>query len=126
MTHGTITNKAGQKLAGDLTSGGNYLEFKIDGTSMFNSFRSSDWEFTADAPPPPTKCGIFLYNSYGLDDDGDLSLFPNLIVHLQTGDGGWYEVGNADATTRLLSREKVEDLFARSHPPVPLTLKEQP
>lgn len=75
-----------------------------------------------EEPDLPRKQGIWLYYSYGLDDDGDLSHFPNLILHLDTDpEFGWYNVGNASGDTRKMPLAEVRAALPKM---APLTLKE--
>lgn len=127
MTHGTITNiESGQTLTGtkqgDPYGGAQWFDFKIDGVKTSNSFLVGEWTFEPDRIKAPTKKGIWLLYSYGLDEDGDLSHFPNLLLHLTTG---WFEIGNYDAPRRALTDKQAEAIWNQpGRPaPVPLTLK---
>jgi hypothetical protein len=75
-----------------------------------------------EEPDLPSKQGIWLYYSYGLDEDGDLSHFPNLILHLDTDpELGWYNVGNSSASGYPMKPEEVRAALPRM---AALTLKE--
>lgn len=64
MTRGTIVNKVtGLEVRGDLESKyparGNWFDFKIDGTSVSNSFEARNWDFIEDLPDLPTEYGLY-------------------------------------------------------------------
>lgn len=44
--------------------------------------------------------GVFVYMSYGLDDDGHMTDFPNILLHTKAGE--WYRIGNANAQSELI------------------------
>lgn len=75
-----------------------------------------------EEPDLPSKQGIWLHHSYGLDEDGDLSQFPNLILHLSNDpEEGWYCVTNATADKIPLTTADVRRNLGKM---APLTLKE--
>lgn len=64
MTRGTIVNKVtGLEIHGNLESKyparGGWFDFKIEGTSVSNSFENDDWDFNEDLPDLPTKYGLY-------------------------------------------------------------------
>jgi hypothetical protein len=119
---GTLVSSTGVRIPGtQIFVGETYMDVRIDGSGSSNTFSTSEgWTFEPDVVVP-TKHGIWLYWSYGLDDDGDLSDFPNLIPHLP---GGWFAIGNADGIRMPLSEAEVERIF-RHDKPAALTLKQE-
>lgn len=70
----------------------------------------------------PSKRGIWLHYSYGLDEDGDLSRFPNLILHLEDSpERGWYRVTNLGAHSSPMRPDEVRRKLGNM---AALTLKE--
>lgn len=97
MTEGKIVNKnTGVEICGvrsnDYCSSGEF-SFRIEGTQFSNIFASDDWDFieTKKPKPLPTKNGIYLPYAFVLDEDGDMTGFPNILVR---NDGVWFWVGN--------------------------------
>lgn len=122
--HGILRNtNSGVEIPGTANAKGlDVIEFTIDGSPHSNYFaRESGWEFVPDPKPVPTKRGIWLLHHYGLDADGDLSNFPNLILHSREG---WFSIGNLTGESERLTEQKVRNLFNSDDPPVPLTVKE--
>jgi hypothetical protein len=90
--------------------------------SRNNTYVSLVFDFEILAPALPAKKGIYLYYSYGLDKDGDLSQFPNLVLHLSADpESDWVIIGNTPETPRrVMPLSEVRERFSTF---APLTLK---
>lgn len=125
------TIKKGDRVKATHKTYGDVAEFTVvsayingDVTSKVHYYRDRDWSFEVVGTNRHNKRGIFLYRSYGLDKDGDLSEFPNIILHLSADpDKDWYSVSNISATVGGLTLADVQD--AQYGSMVELTLKEQ-
>lgn len=124
-THGILKNEnSGVEIPGTIRAHtSTTIDLIIDGAKpSSNSFQTRHgWTFEPDFDPDTAKKGIWLWTSYGLDNDGDLSNFSNLVVHFTRG---WFTIGNSSGEKTPLSNDEVIKLFTGQNRPVPLTLKE--
>lgn len=99
---------------------------KIDGSVSIGSENylpiGDGWSFEPDFDPRTHRKGVWTYYQYSLDINGDMSNFPNLIVHLS---GGWFSIGNSSADSYRLSDAEVTKLFTAPSKPVPLTYQKK-
>lgn len=120
--HGTFTLGDSKIVGTVVRANGSFTEVQVDGaeegkyTSLWNE---DGWTFTPDSKLP-TKDGVWAFSRYGLDEEGEMSRFSNLIYRMY---GVYYRVPNAGGPTRELARDEAEEIF-QCYNPVRLTYQE--
>jgi hypothetical protein len=78
----------------------------LEGTNLYYAADGWDTIEVVNPPLPDSKPGLFLFSSYGLDDDGQLSQFPDIVMRNRHGE--WYAMGNVNGTPRHLDKSKID------------------
>ena len=121
--HGTFTLGDSKIVGTVVRANGSFTEVQVDGaeegkyTSLWNE---DGWTFTPDSKLPTNDVDCYFYR-YGLDADGDMSRFPNLLIRTN---GHYYRVFNTGHGTEAMPKSEAEDIFQRLNP-VRLTYQEQ-
>ena len=121
--HGTFTLGDSKIVGTVVRANGSFTEVQVDGaeegtyTSLWNE---DGWTFAPDSNLP-TKDGVWTFYRYGLDADGDMSCFPNLLIRTN---GHYYRVFNTGRGTEAMPKSEAEYIFQRLNP-VRLTYQEQ-
>jgi len=100
----TATLKSGLTISGEVESNNSFaevLEFVDEIKVRYESIKT----VTMEGDPRWEKPGVYIYYSLGLEDDGHMVNFPNLI--LKTRDHGWYRIGNAGGLMNKITEEEV-------------------
>lgn len=121
--HGTFTLGDSKIVGTVVRANGSFTEVQVDGveegkyTSLWNE---DGWTFTPDSNLP-TKDGVWTFFHYGLDADGEMSEFSNLIIRQNST---YYRVCNTGDGTQYIPPSEAKDIF-QHYNPFRLTYQEQ-
>lgn len=100
----TVTTTNGVTISGEVRANNSFariLEFADDVKLAYRTIKKAEIE----GDPRWDKPGVYVYYSLGLERDGHMTRFPNLL--LKTLDNGWYRIGNAGGMMTKIEGDEV-------------------
>lgn len=100
----TINTKGGLVITGEVAAN-NVLARVLDlGDDLSIHYRAIS-TVSVEADPRWSKPGVYVYYSYGVDDNGHMVDFPNILV--RNGRGEWWVTGNVGGYHKQLEEDEV-------------------